>query len=180
MLNPQFTFETFIVSDSNNFAWAAARAVADSPGKSYNPLFIYGERGSGKTHLLHAIGHAISSHNPKARITCVSAASISTELIESVRTVQLSEFRNKYRQTDVLLIDDVQHLAGKVRLQEEFFHTFNTLHEKHIQIVLTCNRSPGDIAGLEVRLAGRFDWGMVADLPAHDKALIQAISKRQL
>jgi chromosomal replication initiator protein len=177
MLNPQFTFDTFIVSDSNNFAWAAARAVADSPGKSYNPLLIYGDRGTGKTHLLHAIGHAISSRHPKARITCVSAENIATELVESVQTVQISEFRNKYLQSDLLLIDDVQHLAGKIRLQEEFFHTFNALLEKHIQIVLTCDRSPGDLAGLERRLAARFEWGMVADLQPHDKALLQAIAR---
>jgi chromosomal replication initiator protein len=176
MFNPKFTFESFIVGSNNNFACAAAKAVAEAPGKSYNPLFIYGGVGLGKTHLLHAIGQHVSSHQKDVRVACLSAEKFAGEFIDAIQNNQLVTFRKKYcLQTDVLLIDDIQFLAGKERLQEEFFHTFNALHEAHKQIVMACNHPPGEIQGLEQRLISRFEWGLVTDLQPPDVEMGLAI-----
>ncbi|MBI3192295.1 MAG: chromosomal replication initiator protein DnaA, partial [Pedosphaera parvula] len=149
---------------NNNFAHAAALAVAQAPGKSYNPLFLYGGVGLGKTHLLHAIGQYVVSHKKGAKVSYVSSEKFTNEYIDAIQNNQLVRFRKKYRQTGVLLIDDIQFLAGKERIQEEFFHTFNALHESHRQIVLTCDRPANEIQNLEQRLMSRFEWGLVTDL----------------
>jgi len=162
--NPNSTFETFVVGDNNSFAHSAAFAVAQAPGKSYNPLFVYGGTGLGKTHLLHAIGQYVVQHRKGARVAYLTSERFTNEYIDAIQTNQLVRFRRKYRQTDVLLIDDVQFLANKERIQEEFFHTFNALHEAHKQIVLTCDRPAGEIQSLEHRLVSRFEWGLVTDL----------------
>src|SRR5581483_8162213 len=162
--NPKNTFETFVVGNNNNFAYAAAQAVAQAPGKSYNPLFLYGGVGLGKTHLLHAIGQHVAQNKKGARVAYVSSEKFTNEYIDAIQNDQLVRFRKKYRQTDVLLIDDIQFLAGKERIQEEFFHTFNALHESHKQIVLTCDRPASEIQNLEHRLVSRFEWGLVTDL----------------
>jgi chromosomal replication initiator protein len=167
IFNPRYTFDTYVVGN-NEFAHRAALAVAQNPGKSYNPLFLFGGVGLGKTHLLHAIGHHVLSENPKARVAYVSCEKFTNEFIDAIQNNSLVQFRRKYRHTDVLLIDDVQFLAGKERIQEEFFHTFNALHESHKQIVLTCDRPAGEIAGLEDRLVSRFVWGLVTDLQPPD------------
>ena len=146
--NPKNTFESFVVGNNNNFAYAAALAVAQAPGKSYNPLFLYGGVGLGKTHLLHAIGQHVSGNKKGARVAYLSSEKFTNEYIDGIQNNQLAKFRKKYRQTDVLLIDDIQFLAGKERIQEEFFHTFNALHESHKQIVLTCDRPASEIQGL--------------------------------
>ena len=169
MFNPKNTFESFVVGNNNNFACAAAKAVAEAPGKSYNPLFIYGGVGLGKTHLLHAIGQHVSSKNKDARVAYLTAEKFAGEFIDSIQNNQPAKFREKCLQIDVLLIDDIQFLAGKERIQEEFFHTFNALHEAHKQIVMACDRSPGEIQGLEQRLVSRFEWGMVTDLQPPDQ-----------
>ena len=158
--NPKNTFEAFVVGNNNNFAYAAALAVAQAPGKSYNPLFLYGGVGLGKTHLLHAIGQHVVSNRKGARVAYLSSEKFTNEYIDGIQNNQLVKFRKRYRQTDVLLIDDIQFLAGKERIQEEFFHTFNTLHESHKQIVLTCDRPASEIQGLEHRLVSRFEWGL--------------------
>ena len=167
LFNPRYTFDTYVVGN-NEFAHRAALAVAQNPGKSYNPLFLFGGVGLGKTHLLHAIGHHVLNENPKARVAYVSCEKFTNEFIDAIQNNSLVQFRRKYRHTDVLLIDDVQFLAGKERIQEEFFHTFNALHESHKQIVLTCDRPAGEIAGLEDRLVSRFVWGLVTDLQPPD------------
>src|SRR5579864_9522303 len=143
--NPKNTFETFVVGNNNNFSYAAALAVAQAPGKSYNPLFLYGGVGLGKTHLLHAIGQHVTGNKKGARVAYVSSEKFTNEYIDGIQNNKLAKFRKKYRQTDVLLIDDIQFLAGKERIQEEFFHTFNALHESHKQIVLTCDRPASEI-----------------------------------
>src|SRR6266850_605392 len=173
--NPKNTFETFVVGNNNNFAYAAALAVAQAPGKSYNPLFLYGGVGLGKTHLLHAIGHYVSANKKGARVAYVSSEKFTNEYIDGIQNNQLVKFRKKYRQTDVLLIDDIQFLAGKERIQEEFFHTFNALHEGHRQIVLTCDRPASEIQNLEHRLVSRFEWGLVTDLQPPDVEMRVAI-----
>ena len=150
--NPKNKFDTFVVGDNNNFAHAAALAVAQSPGKCYNPLFVYGGVGLGKTHLLHAIGHHVATHSQQAHVAYVSCEQFTNEYIEGIQNHQLARFRKKYRQTDVLLIDDVHFLAGKERIQEEFFHTFNALQEARKQIVLTCDRPASELQNLEQRL----------------------------
>ncbi len=162
--NPKNTFETFVVGENNNHAHAAAMAVAQAPGKSYNPLFLYGGVGLGKTHLLHAIGQHIAANKKDARVTYLSSEKFTNEYIDAIQNNQLVRFRRKYRQADVLLIDDVQFLAGKERIQEEFFHTFNALHEAHKQIVLTCDRPAAEIQNLEHRLVSRFEWGLVTEM----------------
>ncbi|HMD53995.1 MAG TPA: DnaA/Hda family protein, partial [Phycisphaerae bacterium] len=149
--NPKNTFDSFVVGNNNNFAYAAAKAVAEAPGKSYNPLFLYGGVGLGKTHLLHAIGQHVSANKKGSRVAYLSSEKFTNEYIDGIQNNQLAKFRKKYRQTDVLLIDDIQFLAGKERIQEEFFHTFNALHEGHKQIVLTCDRPASEIQGLEHR-----------------------------
>ena len=177
--NPKNTFDTFVVGNNNNFAYAAALAVAQAPGKSYNPLFLYGGVGLGKTHLLHAIGQHVVNHKKSARVAYVSSEKFTNEYIDGIQNNQLVRFRKKYRQTDVLLIDDIQFLAGKERIQEEFFHTFNALHEAHKQIVLTCDRPASEIQNLEHRLVSRFEWGLVTDLQPPDVEMRLAILNKK-
>jgi chromosomal replication initiator protein len=179
LFNPKNTFDTFVVGTNNNFACAAAKAVAEAPGKSYNPLFLYGGVGLGKTHLLHAIGQHVGGNKKGARVAYLSSEKFTNEYIDSLQNNKLVSFRKKYRQTDVLLIDDVQFLAGKERIQEEFFHTFNALHEAHRQIVLTCDRPASEIQGLENRLVSRFEWGLVTDLQPPDVEMRLAILKKK-
>jgi chromosomal replication initiator protein len=177
--NPKNTFDSFVVGNNNNFAYAAALAVAQAPGKSYNPLFLYGGVGLGKTHLLHAIGQHVAGTKKGARVAYVSSEKFTNEYIDGIQNNQLAKFRKKYRQTDVLLIDDIQFLAGKERIQEEFFHTFNALHESHKQIVLTCDRPASEIQGLEHRLVSRFEWGLVTDLQPPDVEMRLAILQKK-
>jgi chromosomal replication initiator protein len=177
--NPKNTFDTFVVGNNNNFSYAAALAVAQAPGKSYNPLFLYGGVGLGKTHLLHAIGHHVMTHKKGARVAYLSSEKFTNEYIDGIQNNLLARFRKKYRQTDVLLIDDIQFLAGKERIQEEFFHTFNALHEAHKQIVLTCDRPASEIQNLEHRLVSRFEWGLVTDLQPPDVEMRLAILRKK-
>ena len=179
IFNPKNTFDTFVVGSNNNFAHAAALAVAQAPGKSYNPLFLYGGVGLGKTHLLHAIGQYVAAHKKGARVAYVSSEKFTNEYIDGIQNNQLVRFRKKYRQTEVLLIDDIQFLSGKERIQEEFFHTFNALHEAHRQIVLTCDRPAGEIQNLEQRLVSRFEWGLVTDLQPPDVETRVAILRKK-
>ena len=179
ILNPKNTFDTFVVGETNNHAHAAAMAVAQAPGKSYNPLFLYGGVGLGKTHLLHAIGQYVTAHKKTARVAYVSSEKFTNEYIDAIQNNQLVRFRKKYRQTDVLLIDDIQFLAGKERIQEEFFHTFNALHEAHKQIVLTCDRPASEIQNLEHRLVSRFEWGLVTDMQPPDVETRLAILRKK-
>lgn len=179
VFNPKYTFDTFVVGSNNNFAHAAALAVAQGPGKSYNPLFLYGGVGLGKTHLLNAIGQHVVVHKKGARVAYLSCEKFTNEYIDAIQNSQLMRFRKKYRQTDVLLIDDVQFLAGKERIQEEFFHTFNALHEGHRQIVLTCDRPASEIQNLEQRLVSRFEWGMTTDLQPPDVETRMAILRKK-
>jgi len=162
--NPKNTFDTFVVGNNNTFAHAAALAVAQAPGKSYNPLFVYSGVGLGKTHLLHAIGHHVLAQRKSAKVVYVSTEKFTNEFIDGIQNNQLVRFRKKYRHTDVFLIDDIQFLAGKERIQEEFFHTFNTLHDGHRQIVVTCDRPASELQNLEQRLVSRFEWGLVTDM----------------
>lgn len=177
--NPKNTFENFVVGTNNHFAHAAAMAVAQAPGKSYNPLFVYGGVGLGKTHLLHAIGQYVGRHNRHAKVAYVSSEKFTNEYIDAIQNNQLVRFRKKYRQTDVLLIDDIQFLSGKERIQEEFFHTFNALHENHKQIVMTCDRPATEIQNLEHRLVSRFEWGLVTDLQPPDIETRLAILRKK-
>jgi chromosomal replication initiator protein len=177
--NPRNTFDTFVVGNNNTFAHAASIAVAQSPGKSYNPLFLYGGVGLGKTHLLHAIGQHVVNHKKSARVTYVSTEKFTNEFIDAIQNNQLVRFRRKYRQSDVFLIDDVQFLSGKERIQEEFFHTFNTLHEARKQIVLSCDRPASEIQGLEQRLVSRFEWGLMTDLQPPDVETRLAILRKK-
>jgi chromosomal replication initiator protein len=177
--NPRNTFDTFVVGTNNHFAHGAAMAVAQTPGKSYNPLFLYGGVGLGKTHLLHAIGQHVASHRKAARVAYVSSEKFTNEFIDAIQNNQLVRFRRRYRQTDVLLIDDIQFLSGKERIQEEFFHTFNALHEAHKQLVLTCDRPANEIQGLEQRLVSRFEWGLSTDLQPPDVETRQAILRKK-
>jgi chromosomal replication initiator protein len=177
--NPKNTFENFVVGSNNHFAHAAALGVAQAPGKSYNPLFVYGGVGLGKTHLLHAIGQYVVTHKKGAKVSYVSSEKFTNEYIDAIQNNQLVRFRKKYRHTDVLLIDDVQFLAGKERIQEEFFHTFNTLHESHKQIVLTCDRPASEMQNLEHRLVSRFEWGLGTDLQPPDVETRTAILRKK-
>ena len=179
LFNPKNTFDSFVVGANNNFSFAAAKAVAEAPGKSYNPLFLYGGVGLGKTHLLHAIGQHVTGSKKGSRVAYVSSEKFTNEYIDAIQNNKLVTFRKKYRQTDVLLIDDIQFLAGKERIQEEFFHTFNALHESHKQIVLTCDRPASEIQGLESRLVSRFEWGLVTDLQPPDIEMRLAILKKK-
>ena len=177
--NPKNTFESFVVGENNNHAHAAAVAVAQSPGKSYNPLFLYGGVGLGKTHLLHAIGQHVAAAKRNSRIMYLPAEKFTNEYIDAIQNNQLVRFRRRYRLADVLLIDDVQFLAGKERIQEEFFHTFNALHECHKQIVLTCDRPAAEIQNLEHRLVSRFEWGLVTEMQPPDVETRLAILRKK-
>lgn len=178
-LNPKYTFDTFVCGAGNQFAHAAAQAVANKPATNYNPLFIYGGVGLGKTHLLTAIGNQILAANGNARICLYTSEKFMNEMINCIRYKKMEEFRNKFRSMDVLLIDDIQFMAGKEATQEEFFHTFNALHESHKQIVVTSDKFPKDMAGLEERLRSRFEWGLIADIQPPDIETKMAILKRK-
>jgi len=178
-LSDRYTFDHFVIGKSNELAAAAAHAVAQAPGKVYNPLFIYGATGLGKTHLMQAIAHDILDRNPQTRITFVGTEQFTNELVAAIQTRTNSAFRRQYRETDLLLVDDVHFLKGKEATQEEFFHTFNALYEAGRQIVLTSDRAPSEIAGLEGRLVSRFQWGMVADIELPDFEHRVAILKQK-
>ena len=175
--NPQFSFDSFVVGPSNRFAHGAAIAVSNNPGQVYNPLFIYGPPGVGKTHLLYAIANGIRKNNPDAKVVYIKGDQFTIELITAIQTGKNIEFRSKYREADLFLIDDVQFIAGKESTQEEFFHTFNSLYEEHKQIVMTSDRKPSDMLTLEDRLKTRFEWGLLADIQPPDYETRMAIIK---
>ena len=177
--NPQFSFENFVVGPSNRFAHGAAFAVSSNPGQVYNPLFIYGPPGVGKTHLLYAIANGIRKSNPEANIVYIKGDQFTNELIEAIKGGKNLEFRSKYREADLFLVDDIQFIAGKDSTQEEFFHTFNKLYEEHKQIVLTSDRKPSDMLTLQERLQSRFQWGLIADINPPDYETRMAIIKNK-
>lgn len=176
-INPKYTFDTFVSGSSNQFAHAAALAVSNNPATTYNPLFIYGGVGLGKTHIIHAIGNKILQTDRNIKVCYYSSEKFTNELINSLRHAKMDEFRNKFRSIDILLIDDIQFIAGKKSTQEEFFHTFNALYESHKQIVVTSDKFPKEIPDLEERLRSRFEWGLIADIQAPDTETKQAILK---
>ena len=178
-LNPKYTFDNFVIGSSNRFANAAAAAVAENPGKAYNPLMIYGDSGLGKTHLLHAIGHYVSEYFHNAQVKYVSTEELTNDFINAISENRTVAFRRSYRDVDVLLIDDIQFLESKIQTQEEFFHTFNTLHNAQKQIVMTSDRPPKALEALEPRLRSRFEWGLITDVQPPDLETRQAILKRK-
>ena len=178
-LNPKYTFDTFVAGSSNRFAHAAANAVSEAPAKAYNPLFIYGSSGLGKTHLLHAIGHYVRQIYPGFRVRYVNSEEFTNEFINSIRDDRASTFQSLYRDVDVLLIDDIQFLAGKVQTQEEFFHTFNALHNNSKQVVITSDLPPKQLSGFEERLRSRFEWGLITDVQAPDLETRIAILRKK-
>ena len=178
-LNKKYTFETFVVGNNNRFAHAAALAVGNEPGKSYTPLFLYGGVGLGKTHLMHAIGNRILENNPNSNVLYVTSEKFTNQLINAIKDNKTEIFRNKYRNIDVLLIDDIQFIAGKDRVQEEFFHTFNTLRENGKQIIISSDKPPRDIEFLEDRLKSRFEWGLLADISCPDYETRLAILRKK-
>ena len=178
-LNPKYTFETFVIGASNRFAHAAATAVAETPAKAYNPLFIYGESGLGKTHLLHAIGHYSRSLYPHVKVRYVNSEEFTNDFINSIRDDKAAAFQRRYRDVDVLLIDDIQFLSGKMQTQEEFFHTFNTLHNANKQVVITSDVPPKQLAGFEERMRSRFEWGLLTDVQPPDLETRIAILRKK-
>ncbi|GAC1412813.1 MAG: chromosomal replication initiator protein DnaA [Candidatus Doudnabacteria bacterium] len=176
-LNPKYTFNTFIVGKGNELAYAACNAVSKKPGQVYNPLFLYGGVGLGKTHLMQAIGHEVLKENPSAKVMYVTSEKFTNEFVQSISLGRVAQFKELYRSIDVLMIDDIQFLAGKEQTQEEFFHTFNTLHQNNKQVILSSDRLPKDIPAIEERLVSRFEWGMIADIQAPDFETRLAILK---